>query len=252
MSRIQDGIYRVARLETPYRPARWEFAEREAARIDEHWARAFAEKPKLFDGKVLMLRDAEIVATPGGDVFRGTFFDTSFRNFLAWFAFGFPDEDVFNTFAMAALRARDGAFLLGEMGAHTINAGQIYFAAGTPDRSDIFGDRVDLAASVAREMEEETGISPAQAPPAPGWSVVVSGRKIACMQERLLSWTAAETCAQVDSFIAGDANPELVRLHAAHGPQDIDAQKMPDFIQTFLREALARSDARRSGPPDVG
>ena len=75
---------------------------------------------------------------------------------------------------MAALRTRDGACLLGEMGAHTINAGQIYFAAGTPDPSDIFGDEVDLAASVAREMEEETGFTPAQAPPAPGWSVVVS------------------------------------------------------------------------------
>ena len=55
---------------------------------------------------------------------------------------------------MAALRTRDGAFLLGEMGPHTMNAGKIYFAAGTPDRRDIFGEKVDLAASVAREMTE--------------------------------------------------------------------------------------------------
>ena len=240
MSRIPNGLYRVVRLETPYRPARWDFAEREAARIDAHWARAVAEKPKLFDGKVLMLREAEIVAAPEGDVFRGTFFDTDFRNFLAFFAFGFPDDAVFNGFAMAALRTTDGAYLLGEMGAHTINAGQIYFAAGTPDHSDIFGDEVDLSASVAREMEEETGFTPAQAPPAPGWSVVVSGQKIACMQERLLPWTSAQACARADDFLARDTDPELVRLHAVRGPQDIDPQRMPDFIQIFLRDALVQ------------
>jgi hypothetical protein len=50
MSSLPDGLYRVARLETVLRSARWEFAEREAARIDAHWARALAEKPKMFDG----------------------------------------------------------------------------------------------------------------------------------------------------------------------------------------------------------
>ena len=140
---------------------------------------------------------------------------------------------------MAALRASDGAFLLGEMGAHTINAGQIYFAAGTPDRSDIFGDEVDLAASVAREMEEETGFTPAQAPPAPGWSVVVSGQKIACMQERLLPWTSGASCA-LAPMISWPATrtPNSSASIAVRGPQDIDPQRMPDFIQIFLRDAL--------------
>lgn len=239
MSRIPNGLYRVVRLETSYRPARWDFAEREAARIDAYWALAVAEKPKLFDGKVLMLRDAEIVATPEGDIFRGTFFDTDFRNFLAFFAFGFPDEAVFNGFAMAALRARDGAFLLGEMGAHTINAGQIYFAAGTPDRSDIFGDKVDLAASVAREMAEETGFSPDEAPPEPGWSVVVAGAKIACIQQRASPFTAMEALARAADFLAREQQPELVRLRAVFGPEDIDPTRMPDFIRIFLRDAFA-------------
>jgi hypothetical protein len=243
MSRIPNGIYRVVRLETAYRPGPWEFADREAARINPHWARALAEKPKMFDGKVLMMRDAEIVAAPDGAFFRGAFFDTNFRNYHAWFAFGAPGENVHNCFSMAALRSRDGAFLLGEMSGHTMNGGQIYFAAGTPDRSDIFGDSVDLGASVSREMEEETGFAHDDAPPAPGWTLIVQDRKIACIQQRLLALTAAEACARFNDFIACDPDPEFVRLHAVHGPQDIDPVRMPDFIQTYLSHAFASQPA---------
>jgi 8-oxo-dGTP pyrophosphatase MutT (NUDIX family) len=141
---------------------------------------------------------------------------------------------------MAALRARDGAFLLGEMGGHTMNGGQIYFAAGTPDRNDIFGDSVDLAASAARELQEETGFAPEQAPPAPGWSILVSETKIACIQERLLPFSAVEAEARMSAFIARDPEPEFARFHIVAGPQDIDPARMPDFIQAFLRDALAQ------------
>ncbi len=239
MSSLPDGIYRVARLETVLRSARWEFAEREAARIDAHWARALAQKPKMFDGTVLLLRDPELVATPEGEVLRGAFFATAFRNFVAWLAFGAPASGAYNCFSMAALRARDGAFLLGEMGADTMNAGQIYFAAGTPDLSDVFGESVDLAASVAREMEEETGFSPQEAPPGPGWRVIVAGARIACIQERRLALNAEEALARAAVFIAREKDPELARLHAARGPQDIDAARMPGFVQLYLRDAFA-------------
>ena len=90
-----------------------------------------------------------------------SYFETDFASFLAWRDWGFPDSDVFNGFGMGALRCADGAFVMGEMGHHTANAGRIYFPSGTPDLDDLSGDTVDIAGSVAREVEEETGLTPA-------------------------------------------------------------------------------------------
>ena len=94
----------------------------------------------------------------GATRLRGEYFETAFRQFPRLARFRFPRASVCNGFSMAALQSSDGAFLLGEMAPHTANAGAIYFAAGTPDLQDVFDDRVDLTASVTRELEEETGI----------------------------------------------------------------------------------------------
>jgi hypothetical protein len=245
---MQNGIFSVARIETAFKPGPWDFARDEAERIDAHWQERLAEKPKLFDGRVLLLRRGEISEAADAGLLRGEFFETDFRNFLAWRDFGFPDREAYNCFSMAALRSRDGAWLLGESGVHTMNSGKIYFAAGTPDRNDIFGDKVDLAASVAREMQEETGFSPAEAPASPGWRLVVDGQKIACMQERTLALSAAEACARVERFIAADPEAELARLHAVRGMADIDAARMPAFIQMFLKDAFAAREATGAKP----
>jgi 8-oxo-dGTP pyrophosphatase MutT (NUDIX family) len=82
---------------------------------------------------------------------------------------------------MAALRAQDG-FVLAEMGAHTANAGRIYFPAGTPDPGDVAQGQVDLAASVLRELTEETGLTPDELTIDPDWLVVDAGPYNACMK----------------------------------------------------------------------
>src|SRR5713226_8995453 len=99
--------------------------------------------------------------------------DAHFASFLAWRDWGFPDGGVFNGFGMGALRCSDGAFVLGEMGEHTANAGRIYFPSGTPDLDDIRDGAVDISGSIAREVLEETGLAPADQRAASAWDCVV-------------------------------------------------------------------------------
>jgi len=232
-------IFEVASLELAYEPAPWAFAVARADEIAANWATRKARLPRLFDGRVLLAgRHAFETRADGATILRGAFFETAYSAFLAWRDFGFPDDGVRNCFSMAALQGADGGFLLGEMAAHTANAGAVYFAAGTPDRSDVFGDRVDLAASVRRELMEETGIAPDEVFEVPGWTIVEAPPRVACMKIMRTTATAARVQARIEDFLAADPDAELRRIHVVRKRRDIEALACPAFVVDFLRHAL--------------
>ncbi|MGY3469318.1 8-oxo-dGTP pyrophosphatase MutT (NUDIX family) [Bradyrhizobium sp. LM6.11] len=171
-------IHRVTTLDLAVRPIVWPFAEVRRAEIAAHFAEKQRERPKIWNGRVLLGRDP--VFTDGH--FTATYFETDFASFLAWRDWGIPDKAVFNGFGMGALRTSDGAFVMGEMAQHTANGGRIYFPSGTPDLDDVRGDTLDISGSVVRELEEETGLTAADYRAEPDWHCVVSGPTIAMMQ----------------------------------------------------------------------
>jgi 8-oxo-dGTP pyrophosphatase MutT (NUDIX family) len=231
-------IITVRVLDCAFQPRGWDWAEAEAERIEAHWARLKADKPALYDGPVLLLHRGEVV----GDTFQGAYLQTRFSRFIAWRDFGFPDASMRNCFAMAALRAEDGAFLLGVMGPHTANAGKVYFPAGTPDPSDIVGDRVDLAGSVARELAEETGLDVGSVRFAEDWTLVPEGPRVACMLLTQAPGSAEEVRERILAFLAAEAKPELADIRIVRRPEDIDPETMPGFIQSYLRSRLRPQD----------
>ena len=226
-------IFRVARLEARIAPFDWDFAQTRAPEIAAHWAGMVAAKPALFDGRVLLGHALKHRPDDGGAL-RANYFETAFSAFMAWRDFGFPGDGVFNGFAMAALRAADGAFLLGEMAAHTANAGKSYFPAGTPDLDDVVGERVDLAGSVARELQEETGLDIDGAAVDPVWTIVRLGPRVACMRPVRLQADADEIVARVEKFLAREKQPELAGLRIVRGMSDLDALAVPEFIRVYL------------------
>jgi hypothetical protein len=235
-------ILEVAELDLRLVPCDWAFARDRAREIEAHWQDRRAKQPSLFNGRVLLLGSHEIATRADGALaLRGGYFETDFAAFLAWRDFGFPGEGVCNGFSMAALQGSDGAFLLGEMAAHTANAGAIYFAAGTPDRHDVFGGRVDLAASVTRELEEETGIAAAETDYGPNWVIVHAPPRIACMKIMRLKISAEAAKARIAAFLAREPHAELAGIHIARRAGDLDAERTPEFVKDFLNYAFAQS-----------
>ena len=227
-------IHRVATLDLKVGPFDWPFAAERRGEIDAHFAEKQREKPELWNGRVLLGRNA----VRAGDDLRADFFETDFASFLAWRDWGFPDASVFNGFGMGAVKSSDGAFLLGEMGSHTANAGRIYFPSGTPDLDDLKGNTVDISGSVAREVEEETGLVPADYSADAHWDCVVSGAAIAMIKVLNVALSGEELRARIEANLARQDQPELSAVHLVRDRGDLTAS-MPRFVTAFIEAQFA-------------
>jgi 8-oxo-dGTP pyrophosphatase MutT (NUDIX family) len=219
----------IDRLELGIEHYPWPFTQARRGEIDAHFASMRQAVPDLWNGRVLLMKDVAV----GGGALRGTFFETGFADFMAWRDWGFPDRSIVNCFAMGALRASDGAYLLGVMSQFTANAGRIYFPAGTPDPSDISGDTVDLLGSVLRELSEETGLDTQEFSAAPDWTAIVAGPRLALMKAIEAGRPAEELRQAVLRHIAGETRPELADVRIVRSPADFDPA-MPEFVTAYL------------------
>jgi 8-oxo-dGTP pyrophosphatase MutT (NUDIX family) len=227
-------IHRVTTLDLGVEPWSWPFAIERGVEISAHFADRQREKPQIWNGRILLARNP--VFTEAG--FRAGYFETDFASFLAWRDWGFPDRDIFNGFGMGALRSNDGAFVLGEMGQHTANAGRIYFPSGTPDLDDVSGGTVDMAGSVAREVAEETGLTSADYRADPHWDCVVSGSSVAMIRVLHVDAPGEALRARIEANLARQREPELSAIHLVRDVGDLTAA-MPRFVTAFIQQQLA-------------
>jgi 8-oxo-dGTP pyrophosphatase MutT (NUDIX family) len=228
------AIHRVTRLDLKVGAFRWPFAEQRRTDIEAHFAGKQRDKPQIWNGRVLLARQPRFA----GESFSAEYFETDFASFLAWRDWGFPDKDVFNGFGMGALRSSDGAFVLGEMGQHTANAGRIYFPSGTPDLNDIRDGAVDIAGSVAREAGEETGLVPSDYRANGHWDCVDTGASIAMIRLLHVDMPGEALRARIEANLAGQPSPELCAIHLVRERGDITAA-MPHFVAAYLEAQLA-------------
>lgn len=228
------AIHRVTQLDLKYRPWTWPFAVERRGEIEAHFAERQAEKPELWNGQVLLGRAPVFAA----DRFSADYFETDFASFLTWRDRGFPDRTIFNGFGMGALRGSDGSFILGEMAAHTANGGRIYFPSGTPDLDDLRDGMVDISGSVAREVEEESGLMPADYRADAHWHCVVSEPLIAMIRILDLRISGEAARARIEANLAGQRSPELAAIHIVRSRADF-SPAMPGFVTAFIEAQLA-------------
>jgi 8-oxo-dGTP pyrophosphatase MutT (NUDIX family) len=228
------AIHRVTTIDFTVQDFAWPFAHERRAEIASHFAEKQRERPKLWNGRVLLGREAVF----SGDRVAARYFETDFASFLAWRDWGFPDKAVFNGFGMGALRASDGAFVMGVMGADTANAGRIYFASGTPDLDDVKDGVLDIAGSVVREVEEETGLKASDYRAEAHWHCVVTGSAIALIRILDLDMAGEAVRARIEANLAAQEHPELAGVLLVRGRGDL-AATMPRFVTAFIEQQFA-------------
>ena len=222
-------IHSVTTLDLVVDDWQWPFAHERRDQIDRYFAVQRAANPALWNGRVLLAREPRF----HGDTFSARYFDTDFASFLAWRDWGFPDPTIVNGFGMGALQGGDGGFVMGEMAAHTSNAGRIYFPSGTPDLNDIRDGRVDIAASVAREVEEETGLMPSDYTAGNVWHCVPDGPSVAMIRLLNMASTAEDIRTRIENNLKTQTKAELHAAHVIRGVADI-TPAMQSYVATFI------------------
>ncbi|APX86833.1 NUDIX hydrolase [Methylorubrum extorquens] len=208
----------------------WAWARDNAEAIDRNWERRLAETPGLFDGPVYLASGC-ILADGACEA---SLFEVRYSRFLAFRDAGVPDALVANAFAAIVPHSRDGAVLLGVMGAQTANAGQVYFPCGTPDPGDLRDDgTVDLAGSAARELLEETGLTLPEGAEEE-WVLLRGDGQLAFLRPVRFDCTAETLKARIESHRGHEDEPELAHSIIARSRSDIDAARMPGFVQAYL------------------
>lgn len=208
----------------------WAWARDNAEAIERNWERRLARTPALFDGTVFLASGCAIA----DGACEATVFEARYSRFIAFRDAGVPDALVANTFAAIVPHSADGAVILGVMGAHTANAGQIYFPCGTPDPGDLREDgTVDLAGSAVREFLEETGLTLPEGAEE-GWVLLRGDGQLAFLRPVRFALDAEALRARIEAHRAREDEPELAHSVVVRSRADIDAGRMPGFVQAYL------------------
>jgi len=232
-------IIEIDCVEIALEPWRWEFALERRGEIDRYFAALRRQRPAVWNGRVLLLHRYAI----RDHTFRGGCFETDYASFCAWRDWNLPDTSVYNVFAAAALRAADGAYLVGEMAPDTAAAGLLYFPCGTPEPGDLdAGGVMDLIGNLTRELNEETGLAIAELAAEPGWCMVRDRCYIALLKRLTARENADALRARIMRYLASEASPELADIRIVRAPADLQP-RMPPFVVAFL-ENVWRHETR--------
>src|SRR5262249_34329660 len=109
----------------------------------------------------------------------------------------------------------------------------VYFPAGTPDPDDVSDGLLDVGASIAREVEEETGLTPADYRPRAHWDCVVTATSIAMMQILDIDVSGEELKRWIEANLARQEDPELSAIGLVRNRAELTST-MPLFVTAFL------------------
>lgn len=235
MISIPEGVHliqtcAVRRVDEP-----WAFAVAHKEEIAAHWERRKRDNPKFFNGRVYITKEASL---KDGEL-QGWLVEVDFASSLYWRETGFSDSSVVDCFAAAIILCTDNALIYGRQATGHVNSGLAYPPCGFLDQRDVHADgTVDLEASAAREVSEETGFTAAELQREPGFLVVRQGPFL-CVGVRYRSpLTSAAFLEKVTARLRDEHDPELEAMIALKRPSDVDLHPMRDFAKWIAQHVL--------------
>ncbi len=218
-------------------PETWGYAAENKAAIADHWRQQKMVNPTYFNGPVWLLSRWTIDEQ---NVFHAAFIHTEFKAYLYWRSRGFEDAGVWDAFGSGVVRSCDGGVLLGEQNPGNVNAGLSYPPAGFIDDSDVDagGTAIDIAASIAREIKEETGLACADMRRRPGYLVTLCGAQISIAAVFECQLGGDEVLACVTHALSLQNRPELARIHMVRSRADMNRLSIPAYGQSLLETVL--------------
>ncbi|MEQ1719186.1 MAG: NUDIX hydrolase, partial [Hyphomicrobium sp.] len=129
--------------------------------------------------------------------------------------------------------------VLGRQHAGHINAGLAYLPGGFIDGRDVAASgEIDIRASIARELAEETGLGPAEIMPDPGFLLTEVAAHVSFAVTYRSHFTADALAARIRAHIAADPDPELSDVVIVKGPDDIAHLAMPHYARVLVASPL--------------
>ncbi|RVA22871.1 hypothetical protein EN935_29100, partial [Mesorhizobium sp. M7D.F.Ca.US.004.03.1.1] len=202
------------------------FALENAEAIAENWQREIAANPALFDGTVVLLsqlayRDNRLV---------GRCHAVNYSTFMLWRKRR-ENSGAEHAYAHAVLVAGDNALVAIRMGPQTVNAGRVYFAAGSFEPVDFRDGQVDVDFNMIREVREETGLDLSGAQRGKRWHALSTNSGTVIFRRYHETAPADEVARRISAFVATETEPEIegpvIIRHAADLPVGLSPHMKP-------------------------
>lgn len=196
-------VFPVAGVDLRILPGDHPIVTAERTAIAENWAKETAANPALFDGRMLLQRS--LTLTEAG--ITGESHVIPFSAFMWWRRQA--ARPGVHLFAYPVLEAADGALVAIRMGAHTANAGQVYFAAGSLEPTDVVDGRCDIEGNMRREVKEETGFDLAHSIPGEGYFASRMKRTVTVLRLYRFALTAQEMIERIEAHMPTAEDQEI-------------------------------------------
>ena len=205
------------------------FERENAAAIDENWRQETARNPALFDGKVVLLSGL----TYADGRLDGTCHAVRFATFMLWRKTR-PLGSAEHAYAHAMPVTSDNALILIRMAGHTVNAGRVYFAAGSFEPQDFRDGVADIDFNMVREVAEETGLDLAGRERDPIYHLRSSEGASVIFRRYYISEPAEAVADRIRAFVAEEEEPEIEGPLIVRDPADLPpdlALHIPSMIE---------------------